>query len=530
MGTGNIRATLRCDDSDAMTAPRIHRLAHAALAVALLLPPATAPAQSPLPALGDAASEHLAVNDEKRLGDLIMRDIRRDPAYLDDAVLQDYIEQLWSPLLAAARRQGQIGPELDGAGFAWRPFLVRDASVNAFALPGGHVGVHLGLIAITRQPDELVSVLAHELTHVTQRHIARSIESAQKIGPVGLAAMLLGVLVASRGNIDGAQALLAGGQAAIIQGQLNFSRDMEREADRIGFAIMEGAGYSPAAMASMFEKLGAANRLNDSGAFPYLRSHPLTAERIADARDRAAALPPAGTPPLLHELMGARAQVLMDPTTATLRRWQEAGAARSDEPAVVTAYRQAMVAAGLRDEAGATAALARLQQAAAAADLGASSRRALRWLSAETLVALGRADQALGLIDADDRSRPAQLLRAEVHRRAFRPDDVRRLPALQADLEALQARVAESPADGPAWHQLSLTAAEAGQPLRSLRAGAEASVARGDLNGAIERLRGAQRSGIAGEAIEAQIVEARLRTLEAQRRELLAQQGRPGGR
>lgn len=517
-----------------MTRSRPHRaarLARSALSAALLVAATLpAPAQSPLPALGDAASEHLAVNDEKRLGDLIMGDIRRDPAYLDDAVLQAYIEQLWAPLLVAARRQGQIGPELDGAGFPWQPFLVRDPSVNAFALPGGHVGVHLGLIAMTRQPDELVSVLAHELTHVTQRHIARSIESSQKIGPVGLAAMLLGVLVASRGNIDGAQALIAGGQATVMQGQLNFSRDMEREADRIGFAIMEGAGYSPAAMASMFEKLGAANRLNDSGNFPYLRSHPLTAERIADARDRAASLPPAGAPPLMHELMAARAQVLMDATTATLRRWQSAGAARPDEPATVTAYRQAMVAAGLRDAAAAAPALARLRQAAAADGLPEPSRRALHWLTAETLVALGQAEQALGVIDAEDRSRPAQFLRAEVHRRAFRPGDARRLPALQADLEALQARVAESPADSPAWQQLSLTAAEAGQPLRSLRAGAEASVARGDLNGAIERLRGAQRSGIAGEPIEAQIVEARLRTLEAQRRELLAQQGRGTGR
>ena len=114
---------------------------------------------------------------------------------------------------------------------------MRDRSVNAFALPGGYVGVHLGLIAMTGTRDELASVLAHELSHVTQRHIARGIANSKRQSLIGLAAMILGVLAASRaGSADGANAAIVGGQAAAIQGQLNFSRDMEREADRIGFA------------------------------------------------------------------------------------------------------------------------------------------------------------------------------------------------------------------------------------------------------------------------------------------------------
>jgi predicted Zn-dependent protease len=124
---------------------------------------------------------------------------------------------------------------------------VRDRSVNAFALPGGYVGVHLGLIAITTTPDELASVLAHELAHVTQRHIARSMDASARSRTLGMAAMLLGLLAASRsGSPDMAQAAIMGGQAAMAQGQLNFSRDMEREADRIGYGVLAPGLRRPA--------------------------------------------------------------------------------------------------------------------------------------------------------------------------------------------------------------------------------------------------------------------------------------------
>ena len=130
-------------------------------------------------------------------------------------------------------------------------------------------------------------MLAHELTHVTQRHIARSVTTSQRQSLLALAGLILGVLAASKGNSpDAAQAAILGGQAAAVQGQLNFSRDMEREADRVGFAVLREAGFAPVGMARMFEKLDYANRLNDNGAYPYLRSHPLTTERIAEAQSR----------------------------------------------------------------------------------------------------------------------------------------------------------------------------------------------------------------------------------------------------
>ena len=165
------------------------RLVAAACAAALLTG-TPGWAQNQLPALGDPASEDFNLGTERKLGDEIMREIRSDPDYLDDPVLLEYVQSLWRPLVAQARVRGNITSDIDQR-MAWEPFLVRDRSVNAFALPGGYVGVHLGLMAITATRDELASVLAHELSHVTQRHIARSIANSQRQSLIGAAAMIL---------------------------------------------------------------------------------------------------------------------------------------------------------------------------------------------------------------------------------------------------------------------------------------------------------------------------------------------------
>ncbi|MFY9510758.1 MAG: M48 family metalloprotease, partial [Rubrivivax sp.] len=299
-----------------------------ALALALALAPMQAPlAQVRLPSLGEAAADEFGVGTEKRMGEQIMREIRRDPAYLDDPVLLEFLQSIWQPLLAAARANGNVEPDIERQ-FAWEVFLVLDRTVNAFALPGGYVGAHLGLIALTASSDELASVMAHELAHVTQRHIARGVVNSQRSSMVGLAALLVGILAAARSNsVDVANAAIMGGQAAAIQGQLNFSRDMEREADRLGYGLLGAAGFAPLGMAQMFEKMDAANRINDGGNFPYLRSHPLTVERMSESRSRALFAGPAKpAPPLRHVLMQQRARVLMDTDPQTLRRLQDQAA------------------------------------------------------------------------------------------------------------------------------------------------------------------------------------------------------------
>ena len=516
----------------------------AALAAALPAAPLraqSAPAQPApgvrLPALGESAAEDFTVGTERRLGDQIMAEIRRDPDVLDDPLLRDYVDSIWRPLVAASRARGNIGADIDGA-FAWEVFLVRDRTVNAFALPGGFVGVYLGMIAMSGTRDELASVLAHEMSHVTQRHIARNIASSSRQSMVGLAAMLLGILAASKSSSpDAAQAVIVGGQAAMAQGQLNFSRDMEREADRIGWGVYQDAGFAPAGVAVMFEHLEQANRL-DNGAFPYLRSHPLTVDRIGEARTRVEAsgakrtLAPAG---LEHQLMQARSRVLMEPAVDALRRAQaQTGTPLADGPERVAAlYASALASLQLRDAARAQAALdLALPLARKVAPDDRRAALALTLAQAQTWQAAGDAARAVTLLDAQGAADVhAGAPRALLAARAQAALDATRAGApmslLRPSSEALQTWVAEHRGDALAWSLLAQSANAQGFKLRALRAEAEAQAALGDLPGAIDRLRAGQRAaraaGTAPDFIESSIIDSRLRDLTAQRRAQLAQ-------
>ena len=491
-----------------------------------------------LPALGEAASDDFSLSQEKRTGEQIMREIRRDPDYIDDPQLLDYLQSLWQPLVQAARARGDIGVDTEKL-FPYEPFLVRDRSVNAFALPGGFVGVHLGLMALTATPDELASVLAHELSHITRRHIARSITANSRSSTLGMAAMLLGLLVASRASsADAAQAAIVGGQAAMVQAQLNFSRDMEREADRTGLALMGEAGFAPAGMAGMFDKLDQSSRLNDSGGLPYLRSHPLTIDRIGEARQivQAAGGGAAPAAPLLHLLMQARARVLMDPSSQAVRRLQGLDARGPVESLpladrLVGYYTGALASSSLRDfdraERNARAALA---LGAAIPDQRAL-QRALVSLVAQLALARGDAAGAASALagagpgEADD-SRAGLMLRAEL---ALAEGSA---AALRRSSEALQTWVTEQRGDASAWQLLAQTTERQGLRLRSLRAEAESQAALGNLPGAIDRLRAGQqfarKGGAVTDFIEASVIDARLRDLLAQRRTLMADQRRSG--
>ena len=162
-----------------------------------VLPLSPAEAQVRLPALGEAESDQFSIDDERRVGEQIMREIRPDPAVVDDPVLFEYVDTIFQRLHAAARRRGDISDEAEEA-FGWEPFLVNDRTFNAFALPGGYIGVHLGLIAASGSRDEMASVLGHELSHITQRHIARSMVANKHQSLVSMAAMLIGLLASTR--------------------------------------------------------------------------------------------------------------------------------------------------------------------------------------------------------------------------------------------------------------------------------------------------------------------------------------------
>ena len=475
-----------------------------------------------LPSLGDGLE--LAAATERRLGDRIAMSIYRDPDYLDDPLLGDYLKAIWTPLMAAARDRGELGPELEDR-FAWDLLLVRDRSVNAFALPGGYMGVHTGLIAVVSSADELAAVLAHELSHVTQRHISRLMTKQQQQTPWVIGAMILGALAASK-SPDAANAAIVGGQALAVQGQLNFSRDMEREADRVGFGVMTQAGFEGQGVSGMFEKLQQAARLNDNGAYPYLRSHPLTTERIAEARARLQMGEPAAQSrsplfdlePHLHAMMSARARVLGSPGVDDLRSMVAEGQRAATESVAQEklpvwagrVYAGALAASRLREGAVALALLARLKSVAVQTP---GAARAADLFSIELETAAGRPYEAAAAVKFSQVTTRAELL---IGGRAMLAAGL-----LDPLADVLQTWVVTHPKDAQAWQMLSEVWGRKGEPVRSIRADAESRVAQLDYPAALDRLKAAQdmlRGGQAGVAgrnahIDASIIDSRTRQI-----------------
>lgn len=505
---------------------RSGRLAILAVGACLVTSSGPSRAQGTLPTLGDTSD--LTVSAERRLGDRIIRELYRDPDYIDDAVLAEYVQSIWQPLVAAARARGELSPELDER-FAWEILLGRDRTVNAFALPGGYLGLHLGLIGVVETRDELASVLAHELSHVTQRHISRLLTQQSKQTPLLLGAMVLGALAASK-NPAATQALVVGGQALAIQNQLNFSRDMEREADRIGYGLMAPAGFAPQGFTGMFDKLQQANRLNDNGSWPYLRSHPLTTERMADMHSR---IPPGSAPkpsgpvhPAFEPgMMTARARVLSSPGVDVLRQWiaEPQGTGFSAQTAAKRAaalYASALGSSTLRDSNSARATARRLLDVVRA---DPSAYRLAALLAAEIELAAGDTAAALAKLPSTaagaggHASRSELLLRAQTLLRGGAASDT------QAVAGALQTWVTNHPRDATAWQLLASTWQASGQPLRAIRAEAEAHAARYDYAAAVDRFKAGQdmaRRGVsAADHIEASIIDTRLRAVESLLRE-----------
>jgi predicted Zn-dependent protease len=451
-----------------------------------------------LPSMGD--SSELSAAAERRMGDRIAASIYRDPDYVDDPVLGDYLQSIWQPLMTAARARGELQEELDER-FAWELFLIRDRSINAFALPGGYFGVHLGLIGAVSTADELAAVLAHELSHVTQRHISRLMTQQNRQAPWMIAAMILGAMAASK-SPDAATAAIVGGQAVVAQGQLNFSRDMEREADRIGFGVMQGAGFDSRGVAAMFEKLQQASRLNDNGAFPYLRSHPLNTQRIAEVQSRlqlavasvaaptAESQADASSAQLLHAMMAARARVLAVPGVDALRAMVADAQRRNDASPAASAprtrdasalYGGVLASAQLRDFDGARSLWRQLQPLTAGDE---RARLAVDLLGIEIDLLAGVVPPSAATADlARARSRAEVLTVAQSMTAARRSREV---------AERLQTWVTAHPGDAKAWQMLALAYGQQNQTVRAIRADAESRVAQRDYPAALDRFKAAQ--------------------------------------
>lgn len=448
-----------------------------------------------LPDLGDASGSELSLQTERKIGESIVRDIKfREPSYLDDPEITEYLNGL--------------GARLSGSGAGGRQdfefFAIRDPSINAFALPGGFIGVHTGLISASDSESEIASVIAHEMAHVTQRHIARGL-GIQKQMQLPMTIALLASILLARSRPDLASGAAMAAQGGAIQAQLSFSRDFEREADRIGFQTLTAAGFDVRAMGAFFEKLQRYTRIMDSGAVPnYLRSHPVTAERIAEAENRAEGMPyRQRADSLEYHLVRAKLRAEAADVHEAVKTFGDAVNDRrfANEPGA--RYGLAVALLRAREPRRAEAEIARLR-----AD-GVSSPMV------ETLAARARLEQG-------DKAGALAILKAATARFANRRSILYAVLGMLQDegrYDEVLATLAEPlrlyPRD-PKLHEARAKAyAGKGKRLLQHQAQAEFYILQGSLPAAIEQLQLAQGSGD-GDFYEQSVVDARLKELRAE--------------
>jgi beta-barrel assembly-enhancing protease len=461
--------------------------------LALLLCALPAALGQGLPDLGDVSQTEMSPQMERRLGESIMREIRADPTYSDDAEITDYLNNLGYRLVAASADSRQ----------QFNFFLIIDPQINAFALPGGFVGINSGLILTAQSESELAGVVSHEVAHVTQRHMSRMLAQQKQSTVVSIAALAVAVL-AARANPDIAQAAVAAAGASSVQSQLNYTRDHEREADRVGFQVLEKAGFDAHAMASFFERMQRATRFYETNAPAYLRTHPLTYERIADMQNRAQNLQYRQVPDTLDfQLMRAKVRSLQDSPKDALAFFEDSLGER--KYLSESASRYGLVTALLRVKA-----YPRAGRELAALRKALPDNPTVEALAARYYVASGDIGTALQTYRDSLRNHPGY--RALVY-------DYAELLLTNGQageaLKLVESRLQYSVSD---YHMYQLQAkcySALGRRLSQHRALAEAYYRMGNVRAAIEQLVMAQKSGD-GDFYQQSSVDARLRELRLQ--------------
>ena len=455
---------------------------------ALLLVLAAPALAEGLPDLGDTSQLALTPQMERSVGESIMRDIRlHDPAFDDDAESTAYLNDLGNRLASNSQNARQD----------FEFFLMKDPTLNAFALPGGFIGVNTGTIVNAQSESELAAVLAHEIAHVTQHHMARMVSAQGQLSTAVVAAVVLAIL--SRNSQVGSAAA-AIGQASAITAQIGFTREFEREADRVGFQTLEKSGFDVRAMPSFFARLQKAGRLYENNAPAYLRTHPITSERIADAQNRIQGLPYRQTPDSLDFQL----------VRAKLRAGQ--GTPRDALTQLEADLRDKKFSNEIAAHYGLAVALLRAQQPErAAAELAPLQKTAEHPMFAELDARIKRAR-------GDDRGAVAILKRALARYPNNRALNYACIEALQQTGEygeaasRLDEQLRNYPRDARLFSLRAKGYASLGKRLLQHQAQAEVYLLQGSLPAAIEQLQLAQKSGD-GDFYQLSSVEARLREL-----------------
>lgn len=459
------------------------------------LPPALAEG---LPDLGDAGQALLSPPMERRIGESIMRDMRlRDPDFVDDPELTEYLNALGNRLVANSQDVRQD----------FEFFLIRDSTLNAFAMPGGFIGVHTGLIVAAQSESELAAVLAHEIAHVTQRHMARMASRDGQLSMAMLAAMALAIL--SRNSQVGSAAA-ALGQASAITAQIGFTREFEREADRLGFLTLEKSGFNVRAMPEFFLRLQKAGRLYENNAPAYLRTHPVSTERIADAQNRIQGLAYRQTPDSLDfQLVRAKLRAEQGTAREALAQMQSDLQDKKFSNETAARYGFAVALLRAREPARAEAELAPL--------LRSTDHPMVAGLAA-------RIKQAKG----DNQGAVEAIKLALVRYPNNRALNYAYIDALQQQGKhpdaalLLDEQLKNYPRDARLYALRAKSYASMGKRLLQHQSQAEAYVLQGSLPAAIEQLQLAQKSGD-GDFYQLSSVEARLRNLRQQLAEEMKQ-------
>ncbi|MCC6473584.1 MAG: M48 family metallopeptidase [Burkholderiales bacterium] len=456
-----------------------------------------------LPELGDSSSDLLPPYLERRIGEQAYQDIRsRDPRFLDEPALVQYIDDLGRRLVSSGSAAGQH----------FEFFLINDNTVNAFAMPGGYIGVHTGLVLAAQSESELASVLAHEIAHVTQHHIARMVSRERQVSTASMAAMLV-ALLAARSRPDLASAAAVSASAGSIQAQLNYSREFEREADRIGLQMMLEAGFDANGMALFFARLQKSASLVENGAPAYLRTHPLTTERIADMQNRSHNAPYRQVTDSIdfHLTKAALRSMQGTPRDAVALAERQLKERRfASEPGARFALAAALERAGLFE---------RAEKEVSRSFLGgATPHPMVNLLAAKIQTSRGRPGAARDLLRAASALHPA-----------YRPltyaliDSYQRLGQHPEALRELTEAIANSPRDARLYEMRAKSYAATGRRLLQHQALAEHYYLIGSLPEAVEQLQFARDSGD-GDFYQMSVVEARLRQFRAE----LSQSARPG--
>jgi len=446
---------------------------------------------SVLPDLGDVSSATISPQMEKRIGEEAMRQIRaREPSYVDDPEIADYLNVLGKKLSSSSTSAHQ----------AFEFFLIKDDSINAFAMPGGFIGVHSGLLLAAQTESELASVLAHEISHVTQRHIARLLSKQGQLSAISLAGILV-ALLASRSSAGAAVAMAS--QAGVVSAQLAYTRDFEREADRIGFQVLQQAGFDGNGMVSFFERLQRATRAHENNAPAYLQSHPLTLERISDIQNR---------------VQGAPYRQRIDSPEFHLVRAKLRAESGAPREAVVHFERELADKRYMSEMAaryGLVTALARTREfKRAEAELGALQGLAGQHPMVDLLAARIRTESG-------DITGAREFLKASLARLpSYRPFNYAYVQLLQRDgrhqeaLDRLVDLVRDAPRDSRLYSMQAQSYAATGKQMLSHRAQGEFYFLQGSLSAAVEQLELARRAGD-GDFYQMSSLEARLREMRS---------------